>query len=85
MTIDIAMKRPQPCRLSLYFVDWERCGRRSAIEIFDLDNKQLLAPVHIVRNYDEGKYVSFNIDRPVRIRINQVRGKNAALSGIFFD
>jgi hypothetical protein len=83
MTVDITCEKAH--KISLYFVDWERAGRRSAIEIFDLENKKLLMPVYMVRDYENGKYISFNIDRPVRIRIDQVRGKNAALSGIFFD
>jgi len=29
--------------------------------------------------------VTFQCNQPVRIRINQVRGSNAALSGVFFD
>ena len=33
----------------------------------------------------QGKYLSFNFDQSVRLRINHVRGKNAVLSGIFFD
>ena len=70
---------------STAFVDWEKKGRRSAIEVFDLESKQLLMPVEIVRDYQEGKYVVFSIDRPVRLRINQVRGTNAALCALFFD
>ncbi|MDR2681048.1 MAG: hypothetical protein LBC47_09590, partial [Tannerella sp.] len=85
MTVDIRCKKVQPYQLSLYFVDWEKDGRRSAIEVFDLENKKLLMPVYMVREYENGKYVTFKFDRPVRIRIDQVRGKNAVLSGIFFD
>ena len=85
MTIDIPCKTEQSYKLSLYFVDWDTSERRSAIEIFDLKNKKLLAPVYMVRNYSGGKYVTFEFDRSVRIRINHVRGANAALSGMFFD
>ncbi|MDR1758211.1 MAG: hypothetical protein LBR51_04545 [Bacteroidales bacterium] len=88
MTIDIHGKKGKfgkKYQLSLYFVDWEKVGRRSAIEVFDLETKQLLKPIYMVRDYENGKYVSFSVDRPTRVRINQVRGKNAALSGLFFD
>ena len=85
MTIDIPCKIEQSYKLSLYFVDWDTSERRSAIEVFDLKDKKLLAPVHMVRNYSGGKYITYELDRSVRIRINQVRGTNAALSGIFFD
>ncbi|MDD6210632.1 MAG: alpha-L-rhamnosidase C-terminal domain-containing protein [Bacteroidales bacterium] len=85
MTVDIKCKEQKNSRIALYFVDWERDGRRSAIEVFDLNDMKLLMPVQIVDNYGEGKYIVFNIDRSVRLRINQVRGVNASLSAIFFD
>ena len=42
-------------------------------------------PVRFVENYGEGRYVILQLDRPVRLRVDQVRGTNASLSGIFFD
>lgn len=85
LTIDIPCKKRQKYQLTLYMVDWDHKGRRSAIEIFDLDTKNIVMPVYMVRNYENGKYITFELDRPVRIRVNQVRGDNAALSGLFFD
>jgi hypothetical protein len=85
MTVDIRCKKVQPYRLSLYFVDWEKAKRRSAIEVLDMENKKLLMPVYMIRDYVNGKYVTLDLDRPVRIRINHVRGTDAALSGMFFD
>jgi hypothetical protein len=83
MTVDLPSAKPYT--LSIYFVDWERDGRRSAIEVFDLESMKLIAPVYMVRDYKEGKYVTFKVDRPVRIRVDQVRGKGAAVCGLFFD
>ncbi len=85
MTADIYSRKDQSYRISLYFVDWDKKNRRSAIEVFDLDNKRLLMPVQMIRDYEQGKYITLNLKQPVRIRINQVRGDNATLSGIFFD
>lgn len=85
MTVDIPCKKQQKYQLTLYMVDWDHKGRRSAVEVFDLDTKNLLMPVYMVRNYENGKYITFELDRPARIRINQVRGDNATLSGLFFD
>lgn len=48
MTVDIRNKHDGPYRLALYFVDWEKTGPRSAVEVFDLDDKRLLMPVQIV-------------------------------------
>lgn len=85
MTIDVLSKKERPYQLALYFVDWDRKERRSAIEIFNLETKKLIMPVYMVRNYEGGKYIVFNVDQPIRIRLNQVRGDNAALSAMFFD
>lgn len=85
MTIDISLKENHPYKISMYFLDFDKQDRRSAIEIFDLKTLNIIAPVEMVRHYEQGKYVTFTFDKPVRIRINHVRGKNAAVSGIFFD
>lgn len=85
MTIDIVLKENHPYNLSMYFLDMDKQDRRSAIEIFDLETLNIIAPVEMVRHYEQGKYVSFSFNKSVRIRINHVRGKNAAVSGIFFD
>jgi hypothetical protein len=85
MTIDITVKQSQPYQVALYFVDWDNQGRRTAVEMFDLKTKKLIAPVKIVRDYYGGKYLVFRYDNSVRFRIDQVRGVNASLSGIFFD
>lgn len=85
MTIDIKITGNQVYKVPLYFVDWDKKDQRTAIEVFDLESKELLLPVYMVRNYEEGKYVSYTFNQSVRLRINHVWGHNAALSGIFFD
>ena len=85
MTVDITIEHPQTYQVALYFVDWDNKGRRTAMEMFDLQTKKLIAPVKIIANYDKGIYLVFRYNKSVRFRINQVRGINAALSGIFFD
>lgn len=84
-TIDLPLKEKHPVCISLYFLDPDAQQRRSAVEIFDLDTLAILAPVQLIEHYEKGKYLRFTVDRPVRIRVNQVRGKNAALAGLFFD
>jgi len=85
MTVDISCKKDEAYQVALYMVDWEKEGRRSAIEVFDLNNKALLMPVTMVKEYQNGKYIVFDVDRSVRIRINHVRGSNASLSALFID
>ncbi|WP_162842542.1 alpha-L-rhamnosidase C-terminal domain-containing protein [Mucilaginibacter pineti] len=85
MTMDIQVKDDKVHQLALYFLDWDKSGRRSELEIFDAKTLKLLAPVQMVKQYQAGKYLVFNYSGSIRIRINQVRGPNAALSGVFFD
>ena len=85
MTVDITLKHQHTYQVALYFVDWDKKGRRTALEMFDLQTKKLIAPVKIIRDYYGGKYLVFRYDKSVRFRVDQVRGVNAVLSGIFFD
>ena len=85
MTIDLDVKDSQKHCLALYFLDWDSNGRRSAVEIFDLKTLKLVAPVQPIREYQSGKYLVFDYEGSLRIRVNHVRGENAALCGIFFD
>ena len=85
MTLDLDYQPEAPYDLSFYFIDWERGTRRSAIEIFDFKTLQMIAPVQIVREYGSSRYITLRIDRPVRFRVNNIRGDNAAIAGMFFD
>ena len=85
MTIDLPVSDKGRHRLSLYFLDQDNQGRRSAIEIFDMNTLDLIGPMMYVKNYSKGRYVSFDFEGPIRIRINQVRGINVSLSGLFLD
>ena len=85
MYVDIKLKREWRYHLRLWFTDRDRQGRRSAVEIFDLHTLNMIAPVALIDHYEAGKYLSITCNRSIRIRIDQVRGKNAALGGIYFD
>ncbi|HZH97210.1 MAG TPA: alpha-L-rhamnosidase C-terminal domain-containing protein, partial [Flavisolibacter sp.] len=84
MTIDLDVKDSRKHRIALYFLDWDSNSRRSAIEIFDLKTLKLVAPIQLVKKYQNGKYLVFDYSGSLRIRVNHLRGQNAALCGIFF-
>lgn len=85
MTLDVHMEKGTERQFALYAVDWDNAGRRIAIEMFDLESKEIIAPVQIIEDFSQGKYMVFRYDAPVRFRINHVRGPNATLNAIFFD
>jgi len=82
-TIDI--KGTQQYKISLYFVDWDKRGRKIAVEMFDAATLNLIAPVKVVENCTGGAYLTYAYNKSVKFRINVVRGDNAVLSGLFFD
>jgi tetratricopeptide (TPR) repeat protein len=85
MTMDIQVTDRALHQVAIYFLDWDNTARRSAVEIFDARTLKLLAPVQMIRRYEKGKYLIFKYSNSIRIRVNQVRGPNAAVSGLFFD
>lgn len=74
-----------PYKVSLYFLDWDKKGREIAVEMFDANTLELIAPVKILKNCAGGAYLTYSYDKSAKFRINLVRGDNAVLSGIFFD
>lgn len=72
-------------QVALYFVDWEKKGSRLAVEMFDAETLNLIAPVKIVERYSDGAYLVYKYSRSAKFRINKVRGNSVTLSGIFFD
>jgi len=85
MTVDIGISQYRDFQVALYFVDWDHQDRRIAVELFDYSSKKLIQPVKIIPDFRGGKYLIYEYNKSVRFRINQVRGINAVLSGIFFD
>jgi alpha-L-rhamnosidase len=87
MTVDIQTDPASTAvfRIGLYFVDWDNAGRTLAVEMFDGESRSLISPLKLVKDFAGGKYLIYRYHKSCRIRINQVRGTNAVLSGIFFD
>ncbi|MGZ3874659.1 MAG: alpha-L-rhamnosidase C-terminal domain-containing protein, partial [Mucilaginibacter sp.] len=84
-TSTIEIKGTHDYTVSLYFLDWDKKGRKIAVEMFDGETSDLIAPVRIVKNSTGGAYLTYSYNRSAKFRINLVRGDNAVLSGIFFD
>jgi len=55
------------------------------VEMFDAATLNLVAPVKVVSNFYGGSYLLYAYNQSAKFRIDQVRGDNAVLSGVFFD
>jgi alpha-L-rhamnosidase len=84
-TSTIAVNGVKDYQVSLYFVDWDKRGRKIAVEMFDAATLNLIAPIKIVENSTGGAYLTYVYNKSVKFRFNFVRGDNAVLSGMFFD
>jgi hypothetical protein len=83
--LDVDVKTNTAYSLALYFLDWDKKGRQTTVQVRDLKTLDLIAPIEMVSDYANGKYLVFRCDRSVRVRIDHVRGDNAVISGVFFD
>lgn len=84
-TFNVSVKGTKEYKIALYFVDWDDKKRSIAVEMLDATTLNLVAPVQIVKSFYGGKYLIFSYNKSAIFRIDQVRGDNAVLSGIFFD
>lgn len=83
-TVDIDLTAEHEYTVALYFVDWDHEGRELAIELFDGETLNLIAPVKVLDNFTGGVYMIYRYHKSARFRIDQIRGTNAVLSGVFF-
>jgi hypothetical protein len=85
MTLTIGIDGTRDYQVALYFVDWDKKGRREAIEMMDATTLNLVSPVQIVNAFAGGKYLVYSYNKSAKFRFNKVRGETVTLSGIFFD
>jgi len=85
MTVTIGIDGTREYQVALYFVDWDNQGRRLAVEMFDANTLNLVAPVKVVDHFSGGKYLVYRYNKSAKFRIDKVRSDLAVLTGIFFD
>lgn len=88
MTFTINSKPKREYQVALYFLDWDSkpgAERSVAVEMFDLETLDMIAPVKVVSDFKGGKYLIYTYNEPAVFRLDHVWGDNAVLSGVFFD
>ena len=85
MSFILNINRTKDYQVALYLLDWDNHGRRQSVEMVDAKTLNMVAPVKIVPDFSGGKFMIYSYNKSVKFRIDQVRGDNAVLSGIFFD
>lgn len=71
-------------RLTAYFVDFDRRRRVQRVELVDATTGQVLSS-QLMRDFQRGKYLSWEVSGSVAIRLTRLEGPSAVLSAVFFD
>ena len=84
-TIDLNFNDGAQHRLAVYCLDWDFGGARTqTVSILDGGNNAVL-DTQTVSNFQNGKYVVWNLTGHVVLKVANAGGDNAVISGLFFD
>jgi hypothetical protein len=82
-TVDLNFTDGAAHRVAFYFVDWDSSNRSQTAQILDADTGAVL-DTRAITNFSGGAYLVWNLRGHVKLKITEVSGINAVLSGIFF-
>jgi len=71
-------------RLTAYFTDFDRQSRVQQVEIINPTTGEVLSS-QTLRQFERGKYLSWEVTGNVSLRITRIAGPTAVLSAVFFD
>jgi len=71
-------------RVSIYVMDWDNTGRAEHIDLIDPANNAVLNSADVT-SFGPGKYLTWDVNGKVRLRVTRTAGNNAIIEGIFFD
>jgi len=85
-SLTLRFREPRTVLLSLYFVDWDRQGRREDVTIEDIGGVRTL---RLDSDFGEGLWLRLAVagspDTPVRLSLHQTGPDTAVLSAVLFD
>lgn len=84
LTVSVSITDGKTHQLAMYFMDFDRNNRSQSVEVFDATTGATIDS-QTLTSFQEGKYLVWNINTNVRIRVTWLSGYNATLQGIFFD
>ena len=83
MTIDFPFNDNNTHQVSLYFLDYDSQSRAETVQVRSTSGAVLAS--HDISYFVNGQYLIWNVSGHVQFVITQTGGRNAAVSGIFFD
>ena len=82
--VNVNLTDGQNHKVSLYVLDWGNEGRRQKVEVVDAGNGTVLNS-QSVQAFGGGRYLSWDVNGPVRFRLAKIGNSDAVVSGLFFD
>jgi hypothetical protein len=82
-SIDVNVTDGGTHQVAVYAVDWDGGGRSETIEMRDAVTNGVL-DTRTLSGFGGGQYLRWNVSGHVVIRVTNVTGPNAVLSGVFF-
>src|SRR5207248_1594584 len=82
--VDVNLTDGQSHRLALYALDWDRLGRSERVDVLDASSGAVL-DTRTLSSFGGGQYLVWNLSGHVQLRLTNLAGQNAVLSGLFFD
>lgn len=83
-SLQVAIADNSTRRLTAYFVDFDRQRRVQRVELVNTQTGEVLSS-QVMRQFERGKYLSWDVTGDVSIRISRLEGPSAVLSAVFFD
>ena len=82
-TIDINLTDGQVHQVALYALDWDNAGRQEEVDVVDPATGAVLDS-ETLSNFSGGEYLVWNLSGHVQLRVTNLAGANAVVSGLFF-
>ncbi|HJT30669.1 MAG TPA: fibronectin type III domain-containing protein, partial [Pirellulales bacterium] len=82
-TIDVTMTDGKTHEVSLYLLDWDGVGRSERVDLVDPSTGSVLN-TQTASSFGNGEYLTWTVGGHVQVRITELSGANAVLSGLFF-
>lgn len=83
-SIKLQMNDGVPHQLAMYSVDWDNIGRVQKVDVRDTASGEVLDS-RSMSGFAGGQYLVWQLTGNVTIHVTRVNGRNAVVSGLFFD
>ena len=83
-TIDVPITDTAAHQVALYCLDWDSQGRAETVQVQSASSGAIL-DTQSISSFSDGKYLVWNVTGHVQFVVTQTAGRNAGISGVFFD